>query len=111
MCANYCFIAPVLPGGIELMKKWNEENIVNNKEHDTIFKLAGISREQVWIQHLPQQNQDFVVASYETSDPEQSFKVLATSKEPWVERTMGCKISRTFEECAWIRYCSNIYKA
>ena len=83
MCANYCFIAPVLPGGIELMKKWNEENIVNNKEHDTVFKLAGISREQVWIQHLPQQNQDFVVASYETSDPEQSFKVLATSKEPW----------------------------
>ena len=28
-------------------------------------------------------NQDFVVASYETSDPKQSFKVLATSKEPW----------------------------
>jgi hypothetical protein len=43
MCANYCFIAPVLPGGIELMKKWNEEKIVNNKEHDTVFKLAGIS--------------------------------------------------------------------
>ena len=32
---------------------------------------------------MPQQNQDFVVASYETSDPEQSFKVLVTSKEPW----------------------------
>jgi hypothetical protein len=28
---NYCFIAPILSGGIELMKKWNEENIVNNK--------------------------------------------------------------------------------
>ena len=83
MCANYCFIAPILAGGIELMKKWNEENIVNNKEHDTVFRSAGISREQVWIQHLPQQNQDFVVASYETSDPEHSFKVLATSKEQW----------------------------
>ena len=60
-----------------------DKNIVNNKEHDTVFKLAGISREQVWIQHFPQQqNQDFVVASYETSDPEQSFKVLATSQEP-----------------------------
>src|SRR5215208_1798865 len=80
---NYCFTIPILTGGIELMKKWNEENIVNNKEHDTVFRLAGISREQVWIQHLPQQNQDFVVASYETSDPKQSFKVLATSKEPW----------------------------
>jgi hypothetical protein len=84
MCANYCFIAPILPGGIELLKKWNEENIVNNKEHDEVFRLAGITREQVWIQHMPQQqNQDFVVASYETNDPEQSFRVLATSDKPW----------------------------
>ena len=80
---NYCFITPILPGGIELMKKWNEENIVDNKEHDAVFMAAGITHEQVWIQHLPQQNQDFAVASYETSDPEQSFKVLATSNEPW----------------------------
>ena len=81
---NCCFIAPILSGGIELMKKWNEENIVNNKEHDEVFMDAGITREQVWIQHLPQQqNQDFAVACYETSDPEQSFKVLATSNKPW----------------------------
>ena len=83
MCANYCFIAPILPGGLELMKKWNEENIVNNKEHDAVFMAAGILREQVWIQHLPQQNQDFAVVCYETNDPEQSFKVLATSNEAW----------------------------
>ena len=45
---------------------------------------AGITREQVWIQHIPQQqNQDFAIACYETNDPEQSFKVLATSKESW----------------------------
>jgi hypothetical protein len=81
MSTNYCFIAPILPGGIELMKKWNEENIVSNKEHDAVFMAAGLSREQVWIQHLPQQNQDFAIASYETSDLEQSFKVLATSNE------------------------------
>jgi hypothetical protein len=86
MCANYCFIAPILPGGIELMKKWNEENIVNNKEHDAVFSDAGITREQVWIQHLPQQNQDFVIASYETNDPEESFKVLATSNKPWAAK-------------------------
>ena len=99
---NYCFTIPILPGGIELMKKWNEENIVNNKEHDAVFMTAGISREQVWIQHMPQQNQDFVVASYETSDPEQSFKVLATSKEPWavkfrehLKNAHGLDISQT----------------
>jgi hypothetical protein len=34
---------------IELMKKWNEENVVNNKEHDTVLKAAGISRETVWV--------------------------------------------------------------
>jgi hypothetical protein len=78
---NYCFTAPILEGGIELMKKWIEENIVNNKEHDTVFKTAGISRETVWIQHLPQG--DYAVASYETEDPEHSFKVLATSNEQW----------------------------
>ena len=79
--ANYCFTAPILPGGLELAKKWNQENIVDNKEHDEVFKEAGISREQVWIQHLPQG--DFAVVSYETDNPEQSFKVLATSDESW----------------------------
>jgi hypothetical protein len=83
---HYCFTIPILPGGIELMKKWNEENIVNNKEHDAVFMAAGITHEQVWIQHLPQQNQDFAVVCYETSDPEQSFKVLATSDEPWAAK-------------------------
>jgi NADPH-dependent ferric siderophore reductase len=79
---NYCFAVPILPGGIELMKKWNEENVVNNKEHDTVLKAAGISRETVWVQHHSQQG-DLAIASYETDDPEQSFKVLATSNEPW----------------------------
>jgi hypothetical protein len=63
------------------MRKWNKENIVNNKEHDEVFKAAGISREEVWIQHLPQG--DYAVASYETNNPEQSLKVLATSDESW----------------------------
>jgi hypothetical protein len=81
MTTNYCFIAPILPGGIELIRRWNKENIVNNKEHDEVFRAAGISCELVGIQHLSQG--DFAVASYETNDPEQSFKVLATSNEPW----------------------------
>jgi hypothetical protein len=34
ICKKRPIIAPILSGGIELMKKWNEENIVNNKEHD-----------------------------------------------------------------------------
>jgi hypothetical protein len=48
MTTNYCFIAPILPGGIELIRRWNKENIVNNKEHDEdeeeeVFRAAGIS--------------------------------------------------------------------
>ena len=82
---NYCFAVPKLPGGIELMKRWNEENIVTNKEHDAVLKAAGISREQVWIQHSSQQG-DLAIASYETEDPEQSFKVLATSNESWAAK-------------------------
>jgi hypothetical protein len=66
------------------MRKWKEENIINNKEHDEVFRAAGISREQVWIQHLPQG--DFAIASYETNDPKQSLKVLATSNEPWAAK-------------------------
>jgi signal transduction protein with GAF and PtsI domain len=79
--ANYCFTVPTSSGGIELMRKWNQENIINNQEHDAVFKAAGISREQVWVQHSPQG--DFAVVNYETDDPEHSFKVLATSSEPW----------------------------
>ncbi len=47
-----------------------------------VFKAAGISREQVWIQHSSQQG-DLAIASYETDNPQQSFKVLASSNEPW----------------------------
>jgi hypothetical protein len=36
--ANYCFTVPTLPGGIELARKWNQENIVDNKEHHEVFK-------------------------------------------------------------------------
>jgi hypothetical protein len=81
---NYCFTVPILPGGMDLMKKWTEENIVNSKEHDAVMKAAGISREQVWIQYLRQG--DFAVAIYETDNPEHSFRVLATSQEPWAAK-------------------------
>ena len=84
MVTNYCFIVHILPGGVELIRRWNKENIVNNKEHDEVFRAAGISRELVWIQHLPQG--DFAIASYETDDPEQSIRAIPTSNEPWAAK-------------------------
>ncbi len=82
--ANYCVTVPILPGGVELMRKWNEENVSNNTAHDLVMKAAGISQEQVWIQHLPQG--DFAVASYKTNDPEKTIRALSTSNEPWAVR-------------------------
>ena len=67
------------------MRIWNEQNIVNNKEHDEVFRAAaGISRELVWIQHLPQG--DFAIVSYETNDPEESIRAIATSSESWAAK-------------------------
>ncbi|MDW0291865.1 MAG: hypothetical protein QN778_08140 [Nitrososphaeraceae archaeon] len=78
--ANYCFTAPILPGGLELAKKWNQENIVDNKEHDEVFKEAGISREQVWISTFTTRR---FCCGKRTDNPEKSFKVLATSNKQW----------------------------
>ncbi len=47
---NYCIVLPYLQGGTELAKKFAEENCGHTKDHDEFYKLAGISREQVWIQ-------------------------------------------------------------
>ena len=82
--ANYCFCTPILPGGLEQMKKWNGEMIMNNKEHDEVFRAAGISREQVWVQHTPQG--DFAVVSFEVKDPTKAFQTIATSPKPWAAR-------------------------
>jgi hypothetical protein len=84
---NYCFVLfvlPYLPGGAELAKKFVQEN-GNTKEHDEFYKLAGMSREHVWIQRsLPGSGApDFEVISIETHDPANMLKEFATSNHPW----------------------------
>jgi hypothetical protein len=61
--ANYCFTAPILPGGEEKVRRFVQDEIQHNPNHDRVFQKAGISREQVWIQRTPMG--DFAVASYE----------------------------------------------
>jgi hypothetical protein len=41
---NYCLALPLLPGRIELAKKFAEENGGHNKEHNEFYKTAGIPR-------------------------------------------------------------------
>ena len=43
---NYCLALPYLPGGVELAKKFAQEN-GNTKEHDEFYRIAGISRETI----------------------------------------------------------------
>jgi hypothetical protein len=80
---NYCFAVPFLPGGIELLKKWNDENLVDKEGRDRFFKAAGISREQVWIQRNPDRDLDLAIISFETHDPFDTLQQFATSTDPW----------------------------
>jgi hypothetical protein len=82
--ANYCFCAPILPGGEEKMKQWKDKEITNSVGHDKVFREAGITREQVWIQRTPMGN--FAVVSFEVESPEKAFKVLANSTDSWAAR-------------------------
>jgi hypothetical protein len=81
---NYCFALPYIQGGLELAKKFAKKN-TNTKEHDEFYKLAGISREQVWIQHSPLGSgaPDVEIISLETHDPANVLKEFATSNHPW----------------------------
>jgi hypothetical protein len=66
------------------MRKWIQEDIVNNSQHDKVFRTAGVSREQVWIQHTPMG--DLAVVSFEVKDLEQAFKTIGGSTDPWAVR-------------------------
>jgi len=81
---NYCFALPFTQIGLELAKKFAKEN-TKTKEHDEFYKLAGISREQIWIQRsLPGSSvPDIEIISIETHDPADTVKEFATSSHPW----------------------------
>ena len=81
---NYCLTLPFLPGGIELTKKFVQEN-ASSMEHDDFYKSAGISREQFWIQRGPPGigAPDLAIVSIETNDPAQTLKEFATSNHSW----------------------------
>ena len=81
---NYCLALPYLPGGVELAKKFAQENS-NTKEHDEFFRIAGISQEHIWIQRSPPGSgaPHLNVVSIETDDLANMLKEYATSNHPW----------------------------
>ena len=84
---NYCLALPIV-GGIDLVKKFAQENGGHTKEHDEFYRIAGISREQIWIQRSPPGSgaSDLEIVSIETNDPANTFKEFATSDHPWAIR-------------------------
>jgi hypothetical protein len=82
---NYCLALPLLPGGIELAKKFAEENGGHSKEHDDFYNTAGISRENVWIQRSPPGSgaPDLELVNIDTKDISNTLKEFATSNHPW----------------------------
>jgi len=64
-----------------------QEN-TKTEEHDEFYKIAGVSREYVWIQRaLPGSfAPDLEIVSMETEDPSQMFKEFTTSNHPWAVR-------------------------
>lgn len=81
---NYCLAVPFLLGGLELAKKFIEEN-GTTKEHDEFFKIAGISKEQIWFQCSPPGSgiQDLEIVYIETSDLNKMLNEYANSNHPW----------------------------
>jgi hypothetical protein len=81
---SYCFVLPLLPGKMELSKKFAEEN-GSGKEYYEFYKIAGITREQVWIQCSPTGSgvPDLEIASIETEDPANTLKEFVTSDHRW----------------------------
>jgi hypothetical protein len=87
---NYCLALSFLPGGAELAKKFAQEN-THTKEHDEFYRIAGISREYVWIQRGSPATgaPDLEVVSIETNDPANTLKEFATSNHPWAIKFRG----------------------
>jgi hypothetical protein len=78
--SNYCFVAPILPGGVDKMKSWIEAEVYKYADHDRVILQVGISRVQVWVQPTPLG--DFAISSFETEDAGKAFQVLTTSNDP-----------------------------
>ena len=85
---NYCMALPILPDKMELVKKFAQEHGGHTQEHDEFYKIAGVTREQIWIQRSPPGSgaPDLEIASIETGDLANTFKEFATSNHPWAVR-------------------------
>lgn len=85
---NYCLALPYLSGGLEPRRRFGLEGRRQSEEHNEFYKIAGVTRENIWIQRDPPVSgaPDLEIVSLETDDPAKMLKEFATSNHPWAVR-------------------------
>jgi hypothetical protein len=68
---NHCLALTYHPGGLELGRKFAEEECGHSKEHDEFYKIAGVARENFRIQRGPPGSgaPDLEIVILEKDDP------------------------------------------
>jgi hypothetical protein len=74
-------------GGV-ILSNIAQEHGGHTQEHDEFYKIAGVTREQIWIQRSPPGSgtPEIEIASIETDDLANAFKEIATSNHQWAVR-------------------------
>jgi hypothetical protein len=80
--ASYAFMSPILPGKLEAWRKYVKE-IAGPRagEHKASRARAGLTKEQVFLQHTPAG--DFAVVYWEAPDIARVFQTFMTSPDPF----------------------------
>lgn len=83
--ANYCFAAPILPGGEERIRRFIREESIENRGHDRVMRELGIHQKQVWLQCSPC-GDVMAVVLIDTDCPKTTFEKLSVSNDPWAAK-------------------------
>ena len=79
--ASLAFVAPVLPGGTQNLKRLAQDLRASKKEELAgFYRRMKVTREQWFLQPTPQG--DMVIVYLEGEDLSQTFQTLAASEEP-----------------------------
>ena len=80
--ATYLLAVPLVPGKIEVWRKYNQEMLgPRREEHMKSRKRLGIRVEQVALQQTPQG--DMVVVHWEADNPQMIFEAFKNSQDPY----------------------------
>lgn len=65
------------------MRQFIERNINDNRDHERMMREAGVTQEQLWIQHAP--GGEYAIACIRADDPARALRHLLASDDPWAK--------------------------